>query len=89
MRFFPLGDDIFKPSIYDWVFMENGGLGDKTGMQRGGRATERRVAFGDEDCEDEGGGQLSGRGQLRSGGDGESEGTEWPRLGHPQMGSSG
>ena len=45
MRFFPLSDDIFKPSIYDWVFMENGGLGDKTGMQRGGRATERRVAF--------------------------------------------
>ena len=74
MRFFPLGDDIFKPSIYDWVFMENGGLGDKTGMQRGGHAIESRAAFGDEDCVDEGG---------------ESEGTEWPRLGHPQMGSSG
>jgi hypothetical protein len=33
-----------------------------TGVQRGGCATEWRAAFGDEDYEDEGGGQLSGRG---------------------------
>jgi hypothetical protein len=36
------------------------------------------------------GGSSVGGGQLRSGGGGdESEGTEWPRLRQPQMGSSG
>jgi hypothetical protein len=60
------------------------GCREEAAQRSGGQPSETRTT------RTRAGGSLVGGGQLRSGGGGgESEGTEWPHLRQPQMGSSG